>query len=119
MSSRLKELIEYLRAKFDYVIIDTAPVGQVSDALVIEEFADVTCYVMRQNYTFKSQLGIVNDLQKYKKVKQLYLVVNDIAINSNGVSGYGYGYGNYNNEEVSKYSSKLTKLMKRLKPSFK
>lgn len=119
MSSRLKELIEQLRLKFDYVIIDTAPVGQVSDALVIEEFADVTCYVMRQNYTFKSQLGIVNDLQKYKKVKQLYLVVNDIEINSNGVSGYGYGYGNYNSEDVETYTNKLTSLMKKLKPSFK
>ncbi|WP_158557123.1 GumC family protein [Mucilaginibacter conchicola] len=121
MSPRLKELIEELRVKFDYVIIDTAPVGQVSDALVIEEFADVTCYVMRQNYTYKSQLNIVNDLQKYRKVKQLYLVVNDIELNTNGITGYGYGYGNYNNyQEIEEtYGSKLSTLMRKFRPSVK
>ncbi|OOQ57770.1 GumC family protein [Mucilaginibacter pedocola] len=119
MSPRLKELIEDLRRKFDYVIIDTAPVGQVSDALIIEEFADITCYVMRQNYTFKSQLEIVNDLQKQKKVKQMYLVVNDIELNSNDISGYGYGYGNYHYDNVETYSGKFATLMKKLKPSFK
>jgi tyrosine-protein kinase Etk/Wzc len=119
MSSRLKELITQLRNKFDYVIIDTAPVGQVSDALVIEEFADITCYVMRQNYTYKSQMGIVNDLQKNKKVKQLYLVVNDIELKSSSMNGYGYGYGNYNYENIEPYGNKLLTMMKKLKPSFK
>lgn len=120
MSSKLKELIEILRNRFDYVIIDTAPVGQVSDALIIEEFADVTCYVMRQNYTFKSQLNIVNDLQKYRKVKQLYLVVNDIELHTNSITGYGYGYGNYNHQEIeASYGSKLLSFMRNIKPSIK
>jgi tyrosine-protein kinase Etk/Wzc len=120
MSSKLKELIETLRNRFDYVIIDTAPVGQVSDALIIEEFADVTCYVMRQNYTFKSQLNIVNDLQKYRKVKQLYLVVNDIELHTNSITGYGYGYGNYNPQEIEEsYGSKLLTFMRNIKPSIK
>lgn len=120
MSSKLKELVETLRNRFDYVIIDTAPVGQVSDALIIEEFADVTCYVMRQNYTFKSQLNIVNDLQKYRKVKQLYLVVNDIELHTNSITGYGYGYGNYNHQEIeASYSSKLLSFMRNIKPSIK
>jgi capsular exopolysaccharide synthesis family protein len=119
MSERLKELIDELRINFDYVIIDTAPVGQVSDALIIEEFADITCYVVRQNYTYKSQLGIVNDLQKAKKVKQLYLVVNDIEIKNNGITGYGYGYGNYNYETIETYGNKLSTLVKKLMPSLK
>lgn len=120
MSGKLKELIEQLRVKFDYVIIDTAPVGQVSDALIIEEFADITCYVMRQNYTFKSQLNIVNDLQKYQKVKQLYLVVNDIEINTNSMTGYGYGYGNYNYQEIEEsFDSKLSAFMRSIRPTTK
>lgn len=120
MNGKLKELIEKLRVRFDYVIIDTAPVGQVSDALIIEEFADVTCYVMRQNYTFKSQLNIVNDLQKYHKVKQLYLVVNDIEINTNNITGYGYGYGNYNYEEIEEsFNSKVSAFMRSIKPTLK
>jgi tyrosine-protein kinase Etk/Wzc len=120
MSGKLKELIEQLRVKFDYVIIDTAPVGQVSDALIIEEFADITCYVMRQNYTFKSQLNIVNDLQKYQKVKQLYLVVNDIEINTNSMTGYGYGYGNYNYQEIEEsFDSKLSAFIRSIRPTTK
>ncbi len=118
MSSRLKELMEELRVKFDYVIIDTAPVGQVSDALVIEEFADVTCYVMRQNYTYKSQLNIVNNLQKYRKIKQLYLIVNDIELSTNNITGYGYGYGNYNYAEIDE-GNKFLSFMKKLKPTVK
>ncbi|WP_454803208.1 GumC family protein [Mucilaginibacter phyllosphaerae] len=120
MNDKLSELIKELRERFDYVIIDTAPVGQVSDALIIEEFADITCYVMRQNYTFKSQLNIVNDLQKYHKVKQLYLVINDIEINTNSITGYGYGYGNYNYEDIEEsFNSKVSALMRYIKPTLK
>ncbi|MEZ2335557.1 GumC family protein [Mucilaginibacter sp. RCC_168] len=95
MHDRLKTLIEELRKRFDYIIIDSAPVGLVSDALIIEEFVDITCYVVRQNYTYKSQLGIVNDLHKSKKAKHLYLIVNDIELKKNSITGYGHGYGNY------------------------
>jgi tyrosine-protein kinase Etk/Wzc len=95
MDDRLKTLIDDLRKKFDYVIIDTAPVGLVSDALIIEEFVDVTFYVVRQNYTLKTQLGIVNDLHKTRKAKHMYLIVNDIEMRTNSITGYGHGYGSY------------------------
>lgn len=95
MDDRLKTLIEDLKKRFDYVIIDTAPVGLVSDALIIEEFVDVTFYVVRQNYTLKTQLGIVNDLHKTRKAKHMYLIVNDIEMRTNNITGYGHGYGSY------------------------
>ncbi|MBD1395397.1 GumC family protein [Mucilaginibacter glaciei] len=118
MGDHLKILIDELKTKFDYVIIDSAPVGLVSDALIIEDFADVTCYVVRQNYTYKSQLGIVNDLYKTKKAKRLYMVVNDIEIQKNSITGYGYGFDNYGYDNVPN-PSKLTTAYNKLKVSLK
>jgi len=120
MSDRLKTLIEDLRNRFDYVIIDSAPVGLVSDALLIEEFVDITCYVVRQNYTYKSQLGIVNDLYKAKKVKQLYLIVNDIETKKNNITGYGHGYGNYGySMEPEAATGMFTSVLNKLRPGIK
>lgn len=119
MDDKLRTLIAELRDKFDYVIIDTAPVGLVSDALIIEEFADITCYVLRQNYTYKSQLGIVNDLYKTKKVKQLYLIVNDIQMQKNAMTGYGHGYGhgygNYQYDMTNAEHNMLSSLLKKVR----
>jgi len=117
MDGKLKTLIDELKQKFDYVIIDTPPVGLVSDALLIEEFADITCYVVRQNFTYKSQLGIVNDLYKTKKVKQLYLIVNDIPLKNNAITGYGHGYrSHYGYALAPEDGSKLNSIIKKLKP---
>lgn len=114
MTDHLKVLIDDLKTKFDYVIIDSAPVGLVSDALIIEEFADITCYVVRQNYTYKSQLGIVNDLYKTKKAKRLYLIVNDIELHKNNITGYGHGYGSYGYDVIDESSQNgLSGLMKK------
>ncbi len=97
MSPKTEKLIDALKGRFDYVIIDCAPIGLVTDALLLEKFADATLYVVRQNYTYKNQLTIISDLQKKNKVKHLYLIVNDIKTEVGGYSsytqGYGYGYG--------------------------
>ena len=116
MSEKLKFLIADLRKTFDYVLIDSPPVGQVSDALIIEEYADITCYVIRQNYTYKSQLGIANDLKKSGKVKQLYLIVNDIEVKKNSITGYGYsrGYGSYSYIKEENTNNKLRGVFKKL-----
>lgn len=110
MHDRLRILIEDLRTRFDYVIIDSAPVGLVTDALIIEEFVDITCYVVRQNYTYKSQLGIVNDLHKTKKAKHLYLIVNDIELKKNNITGYGHGYGHYGYETIEEKPNTIASL---------
>lgn len=92
LSEKLGVLINYLRNKFDYVIIDSPPVGLVSDALIIEKHADMTIYVARHNYTNKSQIEIVNELKKKTKIHNLYLVVNDINLARAGYLGYGNSY---------------------------
>ncbi|MVN91192.1 GumC family protein [Mucilaginibacter aquatilis] len=92
---KLDELMSYLRANFDYVIIDCAPIGLVTDAQMLERHADLTLYVTRERYTYKSQLSIVDDLYVNKKVKKVYIIINDVKMNKTGYSSYkqAYGYG--------------------------
>jgi tyrosine-protein kinase Etk/Wzc len=102
LNNRLKLLIEQLKVDFDYILIDSPPVGLVSDSLIIEKFADITLYVARQGFTYKSQLTIINDLISDGKIKKAYLIINDIKNHRKGYYGYDdarkYGYG-YNYSE--------------------
>ena len=92
LDPKLGELFQYVRKHFDAVIVDTAPVGLVSDAMVIGDHADCTLYILRQGYTFKKQLELIDELYKHKKLPRLSILLNDVK----GGTGYGgYGYGNY------------------------
>lgn len=92
MLPEVGKLINELKDRFDYIIVDTAPVGQVADALALAPHCDSCVYLVRYNYTSKSQIAIVDDLYKSKKVKHPMIVMND-AKKENGSYGYGYGYG--------------------------
>lgn len=108
LSERTKTLMAELKQQFDYIIIDTSPVGIVTDAQLLCSYSDVCIYVVRQNYTLKKQLNIVEDLSRNKKMKGLSIVVNDIK-ETKGY-GYGYSYGNYNVEvEEPGFFSRLFK----------
>lgn len=96
----LVEAIEFLKSKYDYVILDTAPVGPVSDSLTISRVADLTLFVVRANYTMKSDLDYVNTLFLEHKLPNMNLVLNSAVISENdkayrrfGSYNYGYGYG--------------------------
>jgi tyrosine-protein kinase Etk/Wzc len=93
LTDKLGELITDLRSRFDYVLIDSSPVGLVSDALVIQKYVDMTIYVCRHNYTDKAQIDIINNIQINDKVDNLYLVINDVDFSKTGYTGYGYGMG--------------------------
>ncbi|HTJ12461.1 MAG TPA: polysaccharide biosynthesis tyrosine autokinase [Dinghuibacter sp.] len=92
LQDKMKTLFDYLYANFDYIVIDTPPVGLVSDALLIAGYADTCLYVTRQNYTFKQQLSIVDDLFVHRKMKGLSIIINDVDVSSRYGYGYGYGY---------------------------
>jgi capsular exopolysaccharide synthesis family protein len=105
LSEKFADLITKLKQRFDFIIIDSAPVGLVSDALIIEKFVDLNLYVIRQNYTLKHSLINLNELINAHKLKRSYLIVNDIQTTKGGYYGYGYagygygyGYGNYGQE---------------------
>jgi tyrosine-protein kinase Etk/Wzc len=97
LDPRLDELMEEVKAFFEVVIMDTAPVGLVSDGLSIGRFADCTLYVVRQGYTFRKQLMIIEELYKEKKMPSLSILLNDVKSGSSYYGGYGYygggGYG--------------------------
>lgn len=90
----LESIFEILRATYDYIIVDTAPVGLVTDTLQISRVADATVYVCRADYTPKEYIALVNDLAENKKLPKVSIVINGIDL-SKRKYGYYYGYGNY------------------------
>lgn len=90
----LDKAIEYLSEKYDYIILDTAPVGLVSDTLLIGRVANASIYVCRADYTPKSDLELVNELNNSSKLPNISVIINDVNI-ENSYYGYGrYGYRN-------------------------
>ena len=88
------QIIELLKQKYDYVILDTAPVGLVTDTLQIARYADVNCYVCRADYTPKANINMLNTLVDEEKLKNVCLILNGIDM-SKKKYGYDYGYGKY------------------------
>jgi len=113
LGQRVDEMFEWLRNNFDVIIIDTAPVGMVSDAMTLSKFADCTLYLVRQGHTFKKQIVLIDEFYKEKKLPKVSIIINDIKMKAGygyyGYGrygyGYGYGYGSYYEEETPPHSS--------------
>jgi len=104
-STKMKDLIIELNKTYDYVIIDTPPIGLVTDGVILMQHADVNLYVVRHNYSKAGALNVINNLYRQKQVKNINIIINDFKHTSSGYGyGYGYGYGSsgygyYENEE--------------------
>ncbi len=90
----LEKAVETLKKNFDYVILDTAPVGLVTDTLLIGRVADLSVYVCRADYTRKAEFTLINELAENDKLPNLCIVINGIDLNRRKY-GYYYGYGKY------------------------
>ena len=90
----LEKAIETLKTNFDYVILDTAPVGMVTDTLLIGRTADLSVYVCRADYTRKAEFTLVNELSENKKLPNLCVAINGLELQKKKY-GYYYGYGKY------------------------
>lgn len=88
----LDNAISFLKEKYDYVLLDTAPVGLVTDTLIIARVADASVYVCRADYTAKNDLNLVNSLYAENKLKNMSIVLNGVDM-AKRKYGYYYGYG--------------------------
>ena len=92
MDSRLDELMNELRSRYDYVIVDSVPVGVVADASIASRIADLTMFVVRAGKLDKRQLPDLQALYDERKLGNMGIVLNGVSLRSHGY-GYGYGYG--------------------------
>jgi tyrosine-protein kinase Etk/Wzc len=90
-SSLMTVFIENAKKEFDYIIIDTPPVAVVSDALLISHLADFYLFVVRQRYTSKNTLELIEEFYRNENIKKLGIIINDISLS--GYYGYGLRYG--------------------------
>ncbi len=86
ISSRVDDLFAKLRDNYDYIIVDTAPIGLVSDTFTLDRIADAAIYVCRANYTSLSDLELINDIYEQHRLKKVSLVINGTAAKKS----YGY-----------------------------
>lgn len=93
MSQRMGELIVELKKKYDYIILDTPPVGLVSDALELAQYCDVTLYIVRQNFTKKDMITLLNNRVKRGELNNASIILNGLENKAKYGTGYGYGYG--------------------------
>jgi len=110
-SNKTDLLFSYLLERYEYIIVDAPPVGLVSDYYLLSKYIDADLYLIRQNYSPKSILKDISALNLNKKIRNMYIVFNDVNYNG-GYGGYGYysGYGYY--EEASQNKSFLNTLKK-------
>ena len=90
----LESAIEHLKQHFDYIVLDTAPVGMVTDTQLISRVADLTVYVCRADYTRKSEFSLVNELAATNKLPRISIAINGLDLKKKKY-GYYYGYGKY------------------------
>ncbi len=93
MGDNVKKLFDELKSKYDYIIVDTPPVGIVTDALLLNSYADLFIYVARANVLEKKALDQIERLYKEERLNNMALVVNG----TKQKKGYEYGYGNVDN----------------------
>lgn len=105
LSDNLSRLFETLKAEYDYIIIDSPPVGIVSDPLIIGKYSDIVLYVVRYQKTSKKQLDFISKIVSDKTLSNVTLILNDVK------KGDNYGY-NYENDYNYGNSSRLKQIKK-------
>jgi len=107
MNQRLDNLFIQLREKYDYIIVDSAPIGLVSDTYLLNRLVDNCIYVARQNYTPREATILINEIYEHNRLNGMSVILNG----TDESSGYGYGYG-YGNKTLKKkdYTKKMNLL---------
>ncbi|WP_284651792.1 exopolysaccharide transport family protein [Flavobacterium terrisoli] len=93
LGDSMREMMEQLKRDYDYIILDTPPVGLVSDAMELAQYCDVTLYIVRQNFTKKEMLTLLNNRTKRGELNNVSIIFNGYENKAKYGVGYGYGYG--------------------------
>ncbi len=89
MQERVNSIFEYLQNEYDYIVVDTAPVSLVTDTLLIAKYADLSIYIVRENYSDKRVLQVPENFYREKRLPNIAVLLNAAATKT----GYNYGYG--------------------------
>ena len=107
-NGRYEVLLNELKSKYDYIVLDTAPLMLVTDSFLFSDLADATVYVTRSGYTEKALIDFANNNIDSKKIKNVAFVLNDVDKNSFGYGNkYGYGYGAKEKKWLEKIKDRL------------
>jgi len=92
LSDKLPKLLEHLKSQYDYIFIDTAPIGLVADTKYLMQFTDINLVVFRENYAEKSFIDDLNGLIEKNELSKMGIIINGSQMSTKSY-GYGYGYG--------------------------
>jgi tyrosine-protein kinase Etk/Wzc len=112
----MSEFIDLAKKEFDFIIIDTPPVGIVTDALLLSRYVNMNIFIVRQRYTSRNTLEMIEQLRGNGELKNMAIVINDISLSgyygygmkygSSRGYGYSYGYNYYGNGYYGRYDKK-------------
>ncbi len=105
INGKFQQLLSSAKSNFDYIIIDTPPIGILSDGLELMDKCDVNIFIARENYTLKKHIADLNNIYSQRKLNNLALLFNAVNYSKAEYGGYGKYYNNY-------YKSRLTKKQK-------
>ncbi len=120
LKDRMKEFMDKLQQEFDIIEMDSPPIGLVSETMDLLRFSDVNLYIVRQDYTHKRYLLMINDLYANDQIRNFYAVFNGLKSGGDvyDFGGYNYGYGyNYSYMNKNKYTGNYYDEEEKKKPS--
>jgi capsular exopolysaccharide synthesis family protein len=109
MNDKMKDFFLDLRKRYEYIIIDTAPAGIVADTFVLTDYVDMSLFILRYQYSFKSTIEYLEKIRQEKRLFPLGIIINGIKRNKKLYYGYGYGYG-YNDLLAKPYGNEYIDL---------
>lgn len=114
-SQRLADMMEELKERYDYIIMDTPPIGLVADSFLLIKYSDINIYIVRHNYTEARLLEKIDGFHDDGKVTNLSIIINDLyAKDAKYGYGYEYGYGYYSGYGYYEENSDSKNLLKKL-----
>ncbi|MFH1005025.1 MAG: polysaccharide biosynthesis tyrosine autokinase [Bacteroidota bacterium] len=114
INKRMDDILAYLKTKYDFIVLDTPPVGLVTDGIAIIQKADYPIYILRAEYSKRRFIQNIDRLYNENNIKNISIVLNSVDIDSkNHKHNYGYGYGYGYDYDYSYAEDKLTKEKKR------